>query len=89
MMPSLPEAAIQTAQSDGKSVSAGGFEAVLERADNLLKAADKLSAEYAAGRADLTQAAVTAERADISLGFLMALRRQAVQAYQQIMNMPI
>lgn len=85
----LPELITQGVQPDSGSAATGTFQTVLEEANNLIKEADKLSASYAAGRADLTEVALTAERADVSLGFLMAIRRQAIQAYQQIMNMPI
>ncbi len=85
----LPELVAQVVQPEAKPASAGGFSTVLESTNNLLKEADKLSAQYATGRADLTEAAVTAEHADVSLGFLMAIRRQAIQAYQQIMSMPV
>jgi flagellar hook-basal body complex protein FliE len=85
----LPELAVQAVQPESKSSAAGGFEAVLEHTNSLIKEADKLSAQYATGGADLTEAALTAERADVSLGFLMAIRRQAIQAYQQIMSMPV
>jgi len=73
-----------------KTSGAGnGFEAFLERVNDDLQVADRMAAEFAAGRADLIDAVLAANHADVSFGMLTALRSQALAAYQQIMNMQI
>ena len=51
--------------------------------------AEKMSAQAAAGKADVTDVVAAVSNAEISLQLVVAVRDRAVQAYQDIIRMPI
>jgi len=72
---------------------AGGFGSVLQRAldgavENL-RTADDRSAEARSGGGNLTDVVTALARAELTLQTATAVRDRVVQAYQDIMKMPI
>ncbi len=71
-----------------------GFGAVLGRAvaevnDLQLKAQEAAIAVAAGQNEDTTQTLVTIEKANISFQFAMQIRNKLLEAYQEIMRMPV
>jgi flagellar hook-basal body complex protein FliE len=82
----LPDLSLQA--SEESSVPARySFGSLLEGVDESLKQADTSAARYAAGQTDITNAVLSAQQATVHFDYLMAIRRQALAAYQQIMNL--
>jgi flagellar hook-basal body complex protein FliE len=86
---SLPEVTLRPPAASADSASPGGFAAMLTTLDQALRQADQAAAGYAQGRTGLTEAALAAERADITFGLAVALRNRALAAYQQIAAMSV
>jgi flagellar hook-basal body complex protein FliE len=62
----------------------------LADANESLRAADKASQDFAAGKGrDLHDVMIAMEKADVSLRTITAVRNKAVEAYQEIMRMPV
>ena len=57
--------------------------------NGLLEKANTESDALAKGKGNLHEAAVTLEEADISTRFLVKARNKIVDAYQEIMRMPV
>jgi len=66
-----------------------GFSQVLTKADEILTQADSAAAQFAQGKAGLTQAVLASETADTTFQVLMAVRNRALAAYQEIMNLQV
>lgn len=85
----------ETAESQGTDSSAAiPFSDYLNQAINktndLLMEADKVSDEFAAGKIDnIHQVTLAAEKADIALQFTMQIRNKIMDAYSEIMRMSI
>ena len=78
-------------QNQKKSVA---FDSVLKKAieevNDYQKNAEKLSADYAAGKTDnINDVIVAAEKADISLRLTIDIRNKIVDAFKEIMRMQI
>jgi flagellar hook-basal body complex protein FliE len=78
-------------QNQKKSVS---FDNILKKAieevNDYQKNAEKLSADYAAGKTDnINDVIVAAEKADISLRLTIDIRNKIVDAFKEIMRMQI
>ncbi len=93
-----PSAAAQAyARTDtggsGIASSGGGFGAMLERAaGNVVAAghaADVQSMKAVGGTADVTDVVTAVSQAELALQTTVAIRDRVVQAYQDIMRMPI
>ncbi|MGH7905348.1 MAG: flagellar hook-basal body complex protein FliE [Candidatus Binataceae bacterium] len=82
----LPDVALRSSQP-APSPSGSGFGAAVEKVDAALKQANVSTAQYAAGHADITDAVLSAEKASVQFDFLMAVRKEALAAYQQMMNL--
>ncbi len=83
-----------TGEADGAGGDAGqGFGAVLGRAlDGVVKAgrdADTQSMRALSGAGNFTEVATAVSRAQLALQGAVAIRDKVVQAYQDIMRMPI
>jgi flagellar hook-basal body complex protein FliE len=81
------------ASSDGAAASAPDFGAVLGQALQGVvatgKAADAQAMSAIAGGGDLTSAVTALSKADLALQTTVAIRDRVVQAYQDILKMPI
>ena len=77
----------------GQSPGGQGFGAVLSRAlDGVVQAghdADAQSVRAISGAGNLTEVATAVSRAELALQGAVAIRDKVVQAYQDIMRMPI
>jgi len=67
----------------------GGFNELLNQVDGILQRADQLAADYAQGKAGLTEAVLASEKADTTFQLVMAFRNRALAAYQEIMNLQV
>ncbi|HYE08944.1 MAG TPA: flagellar hook-basal body complex protein FliE [Patescibacteria group bacterium] len=79
--------------SDGssKGVSFGEFlNSAIKQVDGLQKESEKLNAALAMGLTDnLHQVMIASEKASIAMQFTMQVRNKIMDAYQEIMRMPI
>ena len=83
--------AVPTNQAPG--LDQGGFADILKSAMNdtvqSSRAAETQMITQAQGKADLIDVATAVQSAQASLQTVLAVRDQVIQAYQQIMQMPI
>jgi flagellar hook-basal body complex protein FliE len=90
-----PGAGVSAAQAAGAygSVDGGDFGAALARAGQTVidagHKADAASLAAVAGQGNLTDLVGAVSRADLALQATVAIRDRVVQAYQEIMRMPI
>ena len=61
----------------------------VEEVNGLLTTADHSAQEMVAGRMDIHQAMIAIEQANVSFLLLLQVRNKMIEAYQQIMQMPI
>ena len=61
----------------------------LNEAMNTGKAAENMSAQAIAGKADLTEVVTAVTNAEVTLQTVVAIRDKGVAAYQEIARMPI
>jgi flagellar hook-basal body complex protein FliE len=73
--------------------AAGGFGALLERAVtgtvDAAKASDRATMEAISGSGDVTAVVTAVARAELALQTTVAIRDRVIQAYQDVMRMPI
>ena len=73
--------------------TAPGFGAMLEQAfanaNSALQAADQAQTAALTGTGSLEQAMIATEKSDLALDLTTQVRNKALQAYQQIMTMPV
>ncbi|GIX08996.1 MULTISPECIES: flagellar hook-basal body complex protein FliE [unclassified Elioraea] len=90
---STAAAALGAEQPAGGPEGAGGFGRMLERAiaDTVTtaKEADRASAAAIAGEGDVTAVVTAVARAELALQTTVAIRDRVIQAYQDVMRMPI
>lgn len=60
-----------------------------ERSLDTMRAGEKVSAEAVVGKADLTDVVEAVTQAEVTLQTVVALRDRMLNAYQEIMRMPI
>jgi flagellar hook-basal body complex protein FliE len=81
------------AASGGQAVPQGGFGDLLKSAIgdafHASKTAEKQMANQVAGKTELVDVVTAISAAEASLETIMAVRDQAISAYQEIMRMPI
>lgn len=75
-------------QQVGQAV-AGLFEALVQRAAALERAAESEVARLARGEGDVGQAMLTLQEAALGIGILAQVRDRVLAAYQQLMSMPV
>jgi len=69
---------------------AGAFREALEQVDQLQKAADQAGQAYALGEnRDVASTLITIEKANLAFQLTQQIRNKMVEAYQEIMRMPI
>ena len=66
-----------------------GLTSLIEDADAKQKTAEAQIRERAAGEGDLVQTMVALSDADLSLRMVVNVRNRALEAYQEIMRMPV
>ena len=66
-----------------------GLTSLIEDADAKQKTAESQIRERAAGEGDLVQTMVALSDADLSLRMIVNVRNRALEAYQEIMRMPV
>jgi flagellar hook-basal body complex protein FliE len=73
--------------------AASGFGALLERAVtgtvDAAKASDRATMEAISGSGDVTAVVTAVARAELALQTTVAIRDRVIQAYQDVMRMPI
>jgi flagellar hook-basal body complex protein FliE len=73
--------------------SGGGFGALLERAVTetveAAKASDRATIDAISGSGDVTSVVTAVARAELALQTAVAIRDRVIQAYQDVMRMPI
>lgn len=76
-----------------KDTQAGGFADVLrnatEGAIGSLREGEQQTLKAAAGAADLTEVVTAVSKAEMTLQTVVTLRDRVIQAYQEILRMPI
>jgi flagellar hook-basal body complex protein FliE len=82
LAPVVPEPA-------GAPVQGGAFDKLLDGVSGVLEKADQLAADYAQGKAGLTEAVLASNQADTTFQLLIAVRNRALAAYQEIMNLQV
>lgn len=86
-------ARVQGGAFDGGSTEGPGFGDVLARAIGSVAAAghqaDAEAARAISGQGNVTEVATAVSRAELSLQTALSIRDKVVQAYQDIMRMPI
>lgn len=86
-------ARIQNGALEGASEQGGGFGDVMTRAlqsvVNSGHEADTQAARAISGEGNLTEVATAVTRAELALQTVMSVRDKVVQAYQDVMRMPI
>jgi flagellar hook-basal body complex protein FliE len=77
----------------GGAPAGGGFADALVRAvgdvDALQAAADRDAHDVALGRGNLHETALALEKADVALRVAVKVRNKLVEAYQDVMRMPV
>ncbi|MDF2891101.1 MAG: fliE [Clostridia bacterium] len=78
-------------ESSSKGVSFGEFlNSAIKQVDGLQKESEKLNEALAMGLTDnLHQVMIASEKASIAMQFTMQVRNKIMDAYQEIMRMPI
>lgn len=79
---------LEARDSDGADFSSMLQRAAERAADTMLEG-EKQTLQAAAGSADLTQVVMAVSKAEMTLETVVTLRDKVVQAYQEIMRMPI
>ncbi len=81
------------APAAGEAPTGGGFADALGRAvadvDALQVAADRDARDVALGHGNLHETALALEKADIGLRVAVKVRNKLVEAYQDVMRMPV
>ncbi|MBK1698413.1 flagellar hook-basal body complex protein FliE [Rhodovibrio salinarum] len=87
------QAKVQPSKSEGTEAITSDFAQMLrsagEDAIQDLKGGERMSLAAAAGKADINDVVMAMSQAERTLQTVVTLRDKAVQAYQQIMRMPI
>ena len=85
-----PSGAIQAYDKMLRQGGTAGLEArAAERAADTLLEGESQSLQAAAGTADLTEVVMAVSKAEMTLETVVTLRDKVVQAYQEILRMPI
>lgn len=79
----------QTPASAGKKI-VSSFQKMFDEANQDSLKAEKMATELVAGRnKDVAGTLIAMEKADVSSRMLMAVRNKVVNAYEEIMRMPV
>lgn len=82
-----------TQSQSAQSALQGGFQQALQTAAtqsvDALKAGETISMEAIAGKAQLSDVVTAVTNAEVTLQTVVAVRDKVIQAYQEILRMPI
>ena len=79
----------KTPKSSGPSFE-DTLKATLQDVNETMKASDKAAKDFASGRAEnLHDVMITMEKADVALRTITAVRSKMLEAYNEIMKMPV
>jgi len=80
-----------SSESKSKSISFADYlNSALQDVNKLQLESERLNEAFAAGRTDnIHQVVIAAEKAEIALQFTMQVRNKLLEAYQEIMRMPV
>jgi flagellar hook-basal body complex protein FliE len=76
-------------QSGGDATFGNLVQQSLQSAINAQHTSEKVSAASLTGKADMTEVLQAVNNAELALNTVIAVRDRVVQAYQQVMSMPI
>lgn len=66
------------------------FKSVISDANNLKKDSDSLTADFLAGKTDnIHEVMIAAQKADISMSFVLEVRNKIMEAYQEFSRMQL
>lgn len=89
MIPRTQAQEASPAQSAGKKI-VSSFQKMFDEVNNEHLKADKMVTEMVAGKnKDISSTMIAMEKADVSARMLMAVRNKIVNAYEEIMRMPV
>jgi flagellar hook-basal body complex protein FliE len=82
---------ISGSESDTKGLSFGEFlNSAIQQVNGLQKESEKLNESLALGLTDnIQQVMIASEKASVAMQFTMQIRNKVLDAYQEIMRMPI
>lgn len=83
------EAGLAARDDAGEGDFAGALRAATETAVGSLRAGETESLKAAAGKADINEVVMAVSQAEITLQTVVAVRDRVIQAYQEILRMPI
>jgi len=78
-----------TAQTSASASFGRALESALAETMRSLKEADSKAMQAVAGAADITEVVSAVARAELALQTTIAIRDRVIQAYQDVMRMPI
>lgn len=87
--PTLKSAPASAHQNEGVGSFSDTLRKAVESANELQVQADHAAKDMAAGQGSLHETMIAMEKADVSLRTITAVRGKLVEAYQEIMRMPI
>lgn len=82
----------ESAQPGGETAGTEFSNMVKNFADSAIasgKGSEKLSAAAAAGQADINQVVVAVAEAEVTLNTVVAVRDRVIEAYREVLRMPI
>lgn len=83
------EAGLEARDGAGEGDFAGALRAATETALGSLRTGETESLKAAAGTADINEVVMAVSQAEITLQTVVAVRDRVIQAYQEILRMPI
>jgi len=89
LAPLAPGGAVAPARAAAGGSFADALGEAIQRVDGLQVAADQQAAEVASGGGNLHEAALALEKADVALRVATKVRNKLVEAYQEVMRMPV
>ncbi|MEO5667250.1 MAG: flagellar hook-basal body complex protein FliE [Bdellovibrionota bacterium] len=89
----MKSALSETAAAGASGQSSGSFldslKSAIETTNDLQKNADTSAKNFAAGNGSLHETLIAMEKADISLRTITSIRGKLIEAYQEVMKMPV
>jgi flagellar hook-basal body complex protein FliE len=82
-------AAASLASSKDSASFLEALKSAIETTNELQKGADAAAKNFAAGKGSLHETLIAMEKADLSLRTITSVRGKLIEAYQEIMKMPV
>ena len=83
------EAGLEARDGGAEGDFAGALRAATETALESLRTGETESLKAAAGKADINEVVMAVSQAEITLQTVVAVRDRVIQAYQEILRMPV